>query len=300
VSPRKGAEAGTGLVDVVVATGLLSVLVAATAGLLAGVGRAQLAVATRRYGEVVADNMVANAVAAGCGAVTGYGTVAQANDVASRCVYGANQVQSLGDVLDAGDVLGEGSSGSPVPCPQQGYSPDGLPGPACYYVPGLAQELSAGITFQWGFSGGAPTCSQLSDGATVSTVPDSLLATSSVSWADRSGTTWTERASRVEPVPGALTAAWAAGGLGAIAVEVTGAAGPVPVGLVPPSWSQAASPPPGPVMLAEPQGGGGYCAVFAFVPAGSGWQVWAGSPSNLSGTFAVTAGEWAVESLPSS
>lgn len=290
LSPRRRGEAGTGLVDVVVATGLLSVLVGVTASLLAGVGRAQLTVATRRYAEVVADNMASQAVSLGCGGATGYGTASQADALASRCAYGADRVVSLGD------VLGVTASGTPVDCPNVAYQ--GLPGPACYNVPGLDRQMSAGLHLSWGFSGGAPACSSSLNGQ-AATPPDDLVATSTVTWADQSGQPSSVQATRVAPVPATLASAWAVGDMGAVAVSVnvTGPSPPsvTPVGLVVPSWAQAPSPPPDPITLVGLKNGSG-CAIFAYVPAGSGYQVWVGSPSNLLQVPTVNSGEWTVVS----
>ena len=284
-------EAGTGLVDVVVATGLLSLLVVVTAGLLAGVGQAQLFVATRRYAEVVADDMLAQAGAAGCGAATGYGTPTDALVLASRCAYGYRATRSLGDVLSANQ------SGGLVGCPSLHYQSayPGLPGPACYQVPATHLRMAAGLSFTWSWPGGPPACSALASGQ-AAVAPSALVATATVAWPSKVAGQWDEvTAQRVEPVPGLLASAWAAGGLGAVAV--TGAPGPV--GLVVPSWAQATPAPPDPQLLAAPQQTGGACALFPFVPAGPGYQAWAGSATGTSKPFSVEPGQWTVVSVAS-
>ena len=287
-------EAGTGLVDVVVATGLLSLLVAVTAGLLAGVGKAQIYVATHRYAQVVADDMLTQAGAATCGAATGYGTATDALVLASHCTYGYRATKSLGDVLTTN------SSGALVDCPSLHYQPayPGLPGPACYQVPATRLQMAAGLNFAWSWSGGAPACSSLSNGQTAA-APSALMATATVAWQGHGGSQWDEEtATRVEPVPGLLASAWATGAMGAVAVEVTGATSPTPVGLVVPSWAQATPVPPDPLFLATPQTGGS-CALFAFVPAGQGYEAWAGSPSGPEPSFNVEPGQWTVVDIAS-
>lgn len=288
-------DAGTGLVDVVVATGLLSLLVAATAGLLAGVGQAQVYVATRHYAEVVADDMLTKADAAGCGAATGYGTAPDALLLASHCTYGYRATKSLGDVVLSG------SSGAVAGCPDTGYTPayPGLPGPACYQVPATDLRMSAGLNFAWSWPGGAPPCSTLSQGQ-AAVAPSAMAATATVAWQGHSAGQWDdETATRVEPVPDLLASAWATGGMGAVAVQVTGATGSTPVGLVVPSWAQATPAPPDPLLMAAPQTGGA-CALFAFVPAGQGYKVWAGSSSNATPQpFTVEPGQWSVVNVAS-
>lgn len=282
-------DAGTGLVDVIVATGLLSVLVAVTAGLLAGVGKAQLVVATRSYAGVLAQDMLAQAEAMGCGAATGYGTVVDASILTSRCEYGYRRTPSLGDVL-------LGNQSGPVACPPYHYEPayPGLPGPACYQVPGMDLRMSGGLSFEWAWPGGTPQCSTLSNGEAVGSPPSALDATATVAWPDQAGQWQQVSATSVEPVPPLLASAWAIGGLGAVAVDVSGGSGAVPVGLVVPAWSQATL--PSPMLLAEPQMGGA-CALFAYVPAGQGYQVWAGSATNVSAPFTVAGGQWAVADI---
>jgi len=277
-------DTGTGIIDVVVASGLLALMVAVLASLLANVASAQLTVATRRYATTLADDVLGTAIAAGCGTASGYGTAAQAKSLAQNCTWGANDVQSLGDVVTSGPT------GTTVACPASVGA--GVPGPACYSAPGFSVPIEVGLGFSWAWDHAGPSCASLATGGPVASPPDEVVATVEVLWGDPKvqGEYFSVSRTKLAAPPGVLSTAWAAGGLGAVVVLTTS---PAPVGLVVPSWAGTA-----PSVVSETTyDGTGTCAVFAYVPAGAGYQVWAGQPSNVSASFNVSAGQWAVQDL---
>ncbi len=279
-------DTGMGLVDVVVATGLFGTLALSLAVLLAGVSRAQLAAGTERYAAVVAQDVLAQAEAYGCGAASGYGSAAQAQVLATQCTWGTSDVQSLGDVL-----LADPTDGT-LSCPAS--LSGGVPGPACYQVPGTATELSVGLSFAWSWSTNQPDLSSLANGQAVAAPPDELVSSVQVDWPSLgpAGEAHQLTQRRVEAPPGVLTTAWDAGGMGMVAVDVAGNA-PTPVGLVVPGWASADPPVPAIVSVSQPSAAGNW-AVFGYVPATDGYQAWGGTAGNLSPTFSVAPGDWAV------
>ncbi|GEM_PF-3356918 len=278
---RRGADrdAGTGMIDVLVASTILSVLVVVIGVLLAVAARSELTSSTSSSATVLAANVAAQASANGCGAATGYGTPSEAGGLAASCTFGKNGVSSLGDVAMPGTGQGEAY------CPSQAQ---GVPGPACYPIPGLGTYYTVGLSFSWAWASGAPDLASVTNGEAVASPPDELVTTSTVAWLDKYAYQEVSHTDISQP-PDVLSTGWAAGGLGMIAVKV---GQQEPVGLVVPNWPSSS---PGPIVTSTCTSGQGCFAVFPYVPAGSGYQVWAGQSSQLIATsLTVTGGEWST------
>ena len=276
------------MIDVLIASGIMSLLVVVVGGLLAVTARSELASSISSDAAVTASDIASEASALGCGAATGYGTGAQASSLLSACAWGPNggpYVHSLGDVAGPG-LLGP----STAYCPAQAQD---LPGPACYPVPGLAgASLTVGVDFSWEWSVPSAQATDLAtvlDGSKVTSPPDVLVTKAVVAWQDG-----TNRDSHAEvsytvrsALPNVLSTGWAAGGMGVVVVDL-GTSPEVSVRLDMPSTSGW---PTGPVVTSYAQGGSQY-AVFPYVPAGSYQvQVLGGAQSPA---FPVGGGKWSV------
>ena len=279
---RRGADrdAGTGMIDVLVASTILSVLVVVIGALLAVAARSELTSSTSSYATVLAADVASQAASDGCGAATGYGTASEASTLATSCTFSPGNTSSLGDIALPGTGQDEAY------CPAQAQ---GVPGPACYPVPGLGTYYTTGLSFSWSWASGAPDLASISDGEKVTgPPPDELITTSVVGWRDKGVYQKTSHMVVSQP-PAALSTGWAAGGMGIVLVKVGQSE---PVGLVVTGWPVAD---PGPIVTATCTSGQGCFAVFPYVPAGT-YQVWAGQSSNPAQSVTVTGGEWSTVS----
>lgn len=268
------------MIDVLVATTIMSVLVVVIGTLLAVAARSELTSTTSTYAATLASDIASEASASGCGAATGYGTSAEAGKLATACTFGGNGVSSLGDIALPGTGTGEAY------CPAQAA---GLSGPACYKTPGLGTFYSAGTSFSWGWANAAdaPDLAAISNGQAVQSPPDELVTKAVVAWRDK-GTYQESSRTEISAPPAVLTTGWASGGMGAVVVQVPKSG---PVGLIVHGWPSSD---PGPIVTASCANGPGCYAVFAYVPAGSDYQVWTGQSSDVSGQFSVTGGQWST------
>lgn len=273
------------MIDVLVASSIMSLLVVAVGGLLAVTARSELASSTTTHASTLAASIANQAAALGCGDATGYGTSNEAGKLTTSCTWGTNYpVSSLGDIAMPGQTGAQCGSAA-----QSVASPGVVPGPACYVVPGLRAYDQAGLGFQWAWSSSRPNLAAVHSGQSVSSPPDELVTTAVVEWQDHGQKEVAHRV--ISAVPDVLSTAWATGGMGMVVVSV-----PVnePVGLDVPDWPQAD---PGPIVTPTHVGDGWY-AVFAYVPAGHGYTVWAGQGGGLSATFTVSEGSWTAQSVP--
>lgn len=279
---RRGADrdSGTGMIDVLVASTILSVLVVVIGGLLAVSARSELTSSTSSYAAVLAADIASQAASDDCGAATGYGTSSEASNLAASCTFGKNNTSSLGDIALPGTGLEEAY------CPAQAQ---GVPGPACYPVPGLGTYYTAGLSFSWSWASGSPDLASISNGDPVTSPPDEIITHAVVGWRDKGVYQQTSHMVISQP-PAALSTGWAAGGMGNVLVAVGQSE---PVGLVVTGWPVAD---PGPIVTATCTSGQGCYAVFAYVPAGT-YKVWTGQSSNvLPPSIIVTGGTWSTVS----
>lgn len=265
------------MIDVLVASSILSVLVIVIGALLAIAARSELASSTSSYATVLASDVASQASADGCGAATGYGTSSEATTLAGSCTFGPDNVSSLGDIALPGAGVSEAY------CPAQAQ---GVPGPACYPVPGLGTYYTVGLSFSWQWAEGGPDLATITSGEQVAAPPNEIVTRAVVGWRDK-GTYQEASHMVITQPPAALSTGWAAGGMGMVAVQVGQSE---PVGLVVPGWSYD------PIVTSNCVSSQGCHAVFAYVPSGTGYQVWSGQSSNLSPQFSVKGGEWAAVS----
>lgn len=268
------------MIDVLVATTIMSVLVVVIGTLLAVAARSELTSTTSTYAATLASDVASEASASGCGAATGYGTGAEAGKLATTCTFGSNGASSLGDIALPGARADEAY------CPNQAQ---GLSGPACYKTPGLGTYYSAGTSFSWGWANAAdaPDLAAISNGQAVQSPPDELVTEAVVAWRDK-GSYQEASHTEISAPPAVLTTGWASGGMGAVVVATPDSE---PVGLMVHGWPASA---PGPIVTSSCSGGAGCYAVFAYVPAGADYQVWAGQSSNVSAQFSVVGGQWST------
>jgi len=265
------------MIDVLVASTILSVLVVVIGALLAMAARSELSSSTSSYATVLAGDVASQAASDGCGAATGYGTPSEASALATSCTF------SPGDTSSLGNIALPGTGQDEAYCPAQAQ---GVPGPACYPVPGLGTYYTVGLSFSWSWASGAPDLASISNGDAVASPPDEIVTRAVVGWRDNNSYQETSHVVISQP-PSALLTGWAAGGMGAVLVQVSEAE---PVGLVVTGW------PAGPIVTATCTAGQGCFAVFAYVPAGT-YQVWAGQPSGQDQPVTATGGEWSTVSL---
>jgi len=280
-------EDGTGMLDVIVATSLMSVFILVVSSLLASATHSELTSALRADAIALASDVASQAVADGCGTVTGYGSLSGAQAIQSRCNFGDAggnmQVSTLGDVAMPG-VDGNYTAFCPIRASE-------LPGPACYRVPGTTALMTAGVSYSWRWSSNTPDLGGIFDGQPVSSPPDELLVQSAVAWGVNGDYTIVDHVARASP-PDLLSSGWATGGMGMVLVDISGVTSPVPVGLLVPGWGEVSP------MVTSYQQNGQQFGVFAYIPVGSGYRVWAGAPGNTSADFTVRGGEWSVVQAP--
>jgi len=280
-------EAGTGLIDVMMATGLLTTLVLLLTSMFASVSKIEMQSSVERYATVVANEVLDKAIANGCGVATGYGDASgnaplSPSRLAQQCTWGSNGISVLGNV----------ASGAVDSNCQAVGQPSGIPGPACFQVDGISRPLGVGLMFHWAWANGTPVFQMT--GMTGSP-PDEVVDQVTVEWQPPGAASpYIAQRQRVQPVPATLTTAWQTGSLGMVLVEILNSASPEPVGLVVPTWQQAGV--TGPIVESQEQDGA-FWAVFPYVPIGGGYKVWVGSSSDMSGAFSVVSTKWTTVSL---